>query len=134
MIVDTKRRVLLVRLEHPVSGGSWWVTPGGGVDDGESDEQALQRELREEAGLDVAAAGPVVHEREHTFPWGSRIIRQRERFYLVRVEAYEAAPTIDLRPEGVTELRWWTLAELARTDQMIVPSELAQLVRTASRP
>jgi double-stranded uracil-DNA glycosylase len=134
VVVDAKRRVLLVRLEHPISGGGWWVTPGGGVDDGESDEQALQRELREEAGLDVAEAGPVVHEREHTFPWDGRIIRQRERFYLVRVEGHEPAPTIDLRPEGVIELRWWTLSELDRTGEVIVPPGLAQLVRTACRP
>ena len=134
VVVDAKRRVLLVRLEHPVGGGGWWVTPGGGVDDGESDEQALQRELLEEAGLDVAEAGPVVHEREHTFPWDGRIVCQRERFYLVRVEVHEPAPTIDLRPEGVTEVRWWTLSELDRAREVIVPPELAQLVRMASRP
>ena len=134
VVVDAKQGVLLVRFEHPVSGDSWWATPGGGVDEGESDEQALRRELREEAGLDVAEAGPVVHEREHTFPWDGRIIRQRERFYVVRVEGHEPAPTIDLRPEGVTELRWWTLSELDRTGEVVVPPGLAQLVRAASRP
>lgn len=134
VVVDAKQRVLLVRFEHPVSGDSWWATTGGGVDEGESDEQALRRELREEAGLDVSEAGPVVHEREHTFPWDGRIIRQRERFYLVRVEVHQPAPTIDLRPEGVTELRWWTLSELDRTGEVIVPPGLAQLVRAASRP
>ena len=116
------------------SGEGWWVTPGGGVDDGESDEQALQRELREEVGLDVAEAGPLVHEREHTFPWDGRIVCQRERFYLVRVEVHEPAPTIDLRPEGVTEVRWWTLSELDRAREVIVPQGLAQLVRAVSRP
>jgi double-stranded uracil-DNA glycosylase len=134
LVVDARQRVLLVRFEHPVSGDSWWATTGGGVDEGESDEQALRRELREEAGLDVAEAGPMVHEREHTFPWDGRIIRQRERFYLVRVEGHEPAPTIDLRPEGVTQLRWWTLSELDRTHEVIVPPGLAQLVRAASRP
>ena len=134
LVVDAKRRVLLVRFEHPVSGEVWWATAGGGVDDGESDQEALQRELREEAGLEaVQALGPVVFRREHTFPWGSRIIRQHERFYLVRVDAHEVAPTIDLRPEGVTELRWWTLAELDGTSETIVPPGLATLVRDLTR-
>ena len=130
LVVDAQQRVLLVRFEHPVSGQAWWATTGGGVDDGESDQGALQRELWEEAGLEaVEALGPVVFEREHTFPWGSRIIRQHERFYLVRVGAHVVAPTIDLRPEGVTELRWWTLDELDGTSETIVPPGLADLVR-----
>ncbi len=129
LVVDSKRRILLARLEHPVSGGAWWVAPGGGVDAGESDAAALRRELREEVGLEVVEPGPVVFEREHTFPWDRRIIHQQERFYLVRIDAHEAAPTIDLRPEGVTELRWWTLADLDRTDEEIVPPGLAGLVR-----
>ncbi len=131
VVVDAKQRVLLVRFEHPVSGASWWATTGGGVEPGESDEQALRRELREEAGLSLDEPGPVVHVREHTFPWDREIIRQHERFYVIRVEAHEAAPTIDLLPEGVTELRWWTLAELERTGETVVPRELAQIVRAA---
>jgi double-stranded uracil-DNA glycosylase len=134
LVVDAKQRVLLVRFEHPVSRESWWAVTGGGVDDGETDQQALQRELREEAGLEGVRAGAVIHEREHTFPWGGRIIRQHERFYLVRVEAHEAAPTIDLVPEGVTELRWWTLAELERTGEVVVPRQLPEFVRAAARP
>jgi double-stranded uracil-DNA glycosylase len=132
VVVDAEQRVLLVRFQHPVSGDSWWATPGGGVDEGESDEEALRRELREEAGLDLDEAGPAVHTREHTFPWDRRIIRQYERFYLVRVEAHEPTPTIDLRPEGVTELRWWTPAELDGTREVIAPPDLARIARAVT--
>ncbi len=133
LVLDEAGRVLLVRFEHPVSGDSWWATVGGGVDEGESDEEALRRELVEEAGLAEVAPGPLVHEREHTFPWDRRILRQQERFYLVRVTRHEPRPTIDVRAEGVTDVRWWTLDELERTDEVVVPGELAGLVR-ASRP
>jgi len=135
--VDPDGRVLLVRFEHPVTGDSWWATVGGGIDEGESADEALRRELREEAGIDDLAIGPVVHEREHTFPWASRIIRQHERYHVVRVPGSEPRPAIDLRPEGVTEVRWWTQAELERTDDTFVPHELVDLVRAAaggSRP
>ena len=129
IVVDDRRRVLLARIEHPVSGAGWWVAPGGGVDPGESDEAALRRELREEAGLELGEPGPVVFEREHTFPWDGRIIRQRERFYLVRSDGRDPAPTIDLGAEGVTDVRWWTAPELEQTDEEIVPQGLAALVR-----
>ncbi|MDX6579389.1 MAG: double-stranded uracil-DNA glycosylase [Gaiellales bacterium] len=128
LVLDRDDRVLLVRFEHPVSGSVWWATVGGGIDEGESDEQALRRELREEAGLHDFEIGPVVHEREHTFPWGGRIITQRERFYLVRVDAHEPVPTIDLAPEGVTEVRWWTRAELESPVDEVVPPDLPRLV------
>jgi TDG/mug DNA glycosylase family protein len=129
LVIDADGRVLLVRFEHPVSGESWWATVGGGVDPGESDEQALRRELREEAGLERFEIGPLVHTREHTFPWDRRLIHQRERFHLVRVDAHEPAPTIDVAAEGVTEVRWWTQAELAAPAERVVPDDLLRIVR-----
>lgn len=130
LVLDADRRVLLVRFEHPVSGDSWWATTGGGVDPGETDEEALRRELFEEAGLDGFELGPMIHTREHTFPWDARIIQQSERFYVVRVDRHDPVPTIDVAAEGVTEVRWWSLAELDATGERIIPSELAQLVRS----
>jgi G:T/U-mismatch repair DNA glycosylase/ADP-ribose pyrophosphatase YjhB (NUDIX family) len=132
LCLDAKGRVLLVRFQHPVSGDAWWATVGGGVDPGESEEVALRRELREEAGLDAFELGPMVHTREHTFPWARQLLHQRERFYLVRVDAHEPTPTIDLAAEGVTDVRWWTPAELADPPETVVPSELAELVHRLS--
>jgi TDG/mug DNA glycosylase family protein len=129
LVVDAERRVLLVRFQHPVSGHAWWATVGGGIDPGETDERALRRELREEAGLDGFELGPVVHERDVTFPWQARLLHQFERFYVVRIEHHDPEPTIDMTPEGVTEVRWWTLDELDHPHEEIVPPELAQLVR-----
>jgi TDG/mug DNA glycosylase family protein len=130
LVLDREGRVLLVRFQHPVSGAAWWATVGGGVDPGESDEDALRRELHEEAGLTGVAIGPVIHRREVTLPWAGRLIHQHERIHLVRVESHEIAPTIDLAPEGVTEVAWWSLAELDDPREEVVPPELAQLVRS----
>jgi TDG/mug DNA glycosylase family protein len=130
VVVDAASRVLLVRFEHPVTHDNWWATTGGGVDPGESDEQALRRELREEAGLEGFDIGPLVYTREHTFPWDRRIVHQRERFHLVRVDRHDPAPTIDVAAEGVTEVRWWSLEELDATEEEVVPADLATLVRT----
>ena len=45
-------------------------------------------------------------------PGHGDIYRQRERYYLVRVDEHEPAPTIDLAAEHVHDVRWWTLDEL----------------------
>jgi hypothetical protein len=77
----------------------------------------------------VGELGPLVYTREHTFPWARRLLHQRERFYLVRVREHEPVPTIDLAAEGVTEVRWWTQAELADPAEAVVPGDLGELVR-----
>ena len=63
--VDGRGRVLLVK--HTYLRG-WWL-PGGGVDRGETTQDAVVRELREEAGL-VATVPPrlvSVHSNERFF-------------------------------------------------------------------
>jgi ADP-ribose pyrophosphatase YjhB (NUDIX family) len=51
-------RILLCRHEKP--GKEYWLLPGGGVNSGESIVDALERELREEVGVeDVPFEGPV---------------------------------------------------------------------------
>jgi hypothetical protein len=63
-------------------------------------------------------------------PWGERLLRQHERYYLVRVASLVVEPTIDLAPENVTGHRWWTPDELDATDDRIAPPQLAGLVRS----
>jgi ADP-ribose pyrophosphatase YjhB (NUDIX family) len=53
VITDPAGRLLLIRRGHEPGAGLWSL-PGGRVEEGETDEQALVRELREETGLSVS--------------------------------------------------------------------------------
>jgi len=52
LVVDPHRGVLLVQRKHEPFAG-YWALPGGFVEEGESCEQAVVREVLEETGLAV---------------------------------------------------------------------------------
>jgi ADP-ribose pyrophosphatase YjhB (NUDIX family) len=132
LVVDDDDRVLLVRFEFSPERVVW-ATVGGGLEPGESHEDALRRELAEEAGLDAVELGPEIWTRTHVFELNSRWDGQAERYFLVRTPSFEPRPSHSweqLRAEGVTAIRWWSLAELEAADAQFAPRRLPQLVRS----
>ena len=55
-LIDVDGRVLLAQRPAGKSLAGLWEFPGGKVDDGETPEQALIRELQEELGIDTWAS------------------------------------------------------------------------------
>jgi 8-oxo-dGTP diphosphatase len=60
VLLDARGRVLLARRTEGRDLAGLWEFPGGKVDPGETPMQALARELREELGIRVQAAEPLV--------------------------------------------------------------------------
>jgi 8-oxo-dGTP pyrophosphatase MutT (NUDIX family) len=132
LVLDPSNRVMLVRADDEL--GVWWTLPGGGVEPGETDQQALARELVEELGLDDFELGALIWTREHRLVNPRRWGRQTERHYLVRTPAFAPAPTLGaeaLAEEGASDARWFTLDEVRTL--ITGPRRLAELVADVLR-
>ena len=130
VVIDPDDRILLVRFEFPAR--TVWATPGGGIEPGESPEDAIRRELAEETGLTAAEVGPVLWTRLHIVPFiGGRWDGQREQYHLVRTPAFTPEPRLSweqLNAEYVFELRWWTQGQLDEAAETFAPRRLPELV------
>jgi 8-oxo-dGTP diphosphatase len=83
-----------------------WEFPGGKIEPGESDQQALARELVEE--LDIRAEiGPLITEIRHTYRNGNVVDL---KFF--SVERFEG----DLKNQIFEEIRWEKLVNLPQYD------------------
>ena len=129
LVLDARGHVLLFRHKDP-AGTLFWATPGGGLEPGESFEQAARREALEELGITVDAV-EAAGERNTIFPWGDRMVRQAERYFRIRVatDGLERVVTASHAVEGILEVRWWSPAELDLATEPVWPSDLASRVR-----
>lgn len=133
LLFDRDDRVLLFLTKAPDSSGvARWITPGGGVDPGESHHEAALRELREETGLVLDDLGEPVWAHDFFVEWDAADHDTgHAEFYTAVVDAFDPSDAEWTDDERVDVLasRWFTLAELIATQDPFEPRELINLVR-----
>ncbi len=99
--IENRGRILLTKRPAGSTNGELWEFPGGKVEEGESLQEALRREIREELAITVIPGRPLVTVC-HRYPHAT--------IHLTAVSAN--APSKRLRALGCSEWRWLSIQEL----------------------
>lgn len=135
LVIDPDNSVLLFQYED--DRRTWWAAPGGGLERGETFEQAAAREAAEELALTLTAFTPLWCQTVD-FRFRGQSIHQVERYFLVRVSRKDVGLGDVVgeahRLEGIVAARWWSLLEIETTSEQVFPERLHERLRSLQQP
>lgn len=128
-ILNRDEAVLLVQLESPVTNELVWMPPGGGLQFGESMKRCLQREFREETGLEIKV-GPLCFVNELVKPPFHAV----ECYFFVKQKGGElhlgSDPELSEDDQLLKDLQWISVNKLVNKN--VIPRNLKSLVQRSS--
>jgi ADP-ribose pyrophosphatase YjhB (NUDIX family) len=133
LLLDEQDRILLMkgRLPSRRDGPGAWFTVGGGLEPGETVQAAAAREIVEESGISEFELGAVVAVREGVMLLaGDEPVLMKESYLVARCRAAEPVRH-GWQPDEhdlIDDIRWFTHAELAATEDRVFPPGLADLL------
>lgn len=134
VLMDSTNRVLLFAFKTD-DGRRLWCPPGGGLEPGETAEQAARREILEETGYGGALVLRDFGRRRHVVTFLGQHTDVREWWF------HAVLPTFDLDISGwtaqeqatISEHRWWSIEDLRDLAEETVPRDLAVVVKRLMR-
>jgi ADP-ribose pyrophosphatase YjhB (NUDIX family) len=132
LLLDEENHVLLIHAKDPHTREECWYPVGGGVELGETLQQAASREAREETGLKALPEGSPVWTRDHTYRFNGRVMEVHEEWLLHSVQRFDPAPAhlSDYEARSILGFRWWRVEDLMQTADTVYPPRLGQRLST----
>ncbi len=126
LVVTPDRQILMIRFVTPTR--VVWITPGGGLHQGEPARDGLRRELEEETGRRRWRLGPEVWTRTARFELDGERVIQHERYFWVPSARFKPPRTM---PDATERrwfggFRWWHCDEISVSTDLFAPRELGR--------
>lgn len=125
LVFDTEGRVLMAqRGPHAKNERGMWEFPGGTVEFGESLQDAIQRELREEYAIEIRI-GRMLSVFDHRIPE-----EQQHWISVVFLARYTAGVARIMEPEKCVQIGWFPLTALPLPRSKLADENLRVYVAT----
>lgn len=131
ILLNPENKIFLFKFEFIMLSGhkTLWIAPGGGVENGESFEQALYREIYEEIGLKINDDFKWIYYRNKPFTTksGEEFISE-ERYYLVKIERSNInfENMTHTEQKFTKDWKWWTIEEIMNSSEIFFTDNLGE--------
>ena len=135
VIINRQNRVLLFKFSfHDINDSinkaikEFWVTPGGGLKDRESFQDALKREVHEETGIVIQAKPIWIWTRNVKLEWKEREFISYERYYLVHtnISNIDIVNMTENEANTLKHYQWWSINDIENSHEEFRPPEIAK--------
>ena len=123
------------RFDYLADSEAIWITPGGSLEEGESFEDALKRELFEEMGVQLDNDCMEIYHRNPLYTLKSgEVVQSIEKFFLVYLEdeQFSYANWTDSEKKRMLEGKWWSIEEIQQSADMFFTKDIIRILTELS--
>lgn len=124
VLINDENKILLLKMHN--NGKSFWLTPGGKIENSETPLQAAQRELFEETGIANACITPQ-HKwyLEHIGMCDSEQTLFKEYIFLARISSATVTSDNqeDYEKDEISSFTWWDVREFKESNEKLRPAD-----------
>ncbi len=133
VLLDEAKRVFLMHGSDPMrpEKGTWWEIPGGGIESGETSQEAATRELYEECGFRDVEVGPCIWTQYVEFDFAMYHFKSDERIHIAHTsESSEWDPQglEALEAAAFEDAQWWSIDDLEAAQVQTLPNRLLEFL------
>lgn len=114
---------------------SIWITPGGSLEEGESFDDALKRELFEELGVFWDKDCLEIYYRNPLYTLNSgEVVQSIEKFFLIRVEEEQFSYDnwTDSEKQRMLCGKWWSIEEIRQSKDDFFTEDIIKILTELS--
>jgi len=137
IVINEENQIFLFKykFDYLAEDKAIWITPGGGLEEEESFEDALKRELFEEMGVKITESCPEVYYRNpvYTLKNGEKV-QSVEKFFLVIFEeqTFSFEHWTESEKKRMLEGKWWSIEEIVQSEDEFFAEDIVRIMTELS--